>query len=243
MYNNVGRNRQTGAAVFQKIEDSSPSFALQEIALQKGVLMRLEGLKVYAFGDSIVYGHTLPEKSFTKMLADQYGWELYMGAVNGATVIHSDNEIYHQIATAPAEAPDVIIMNGYTNDAYAPVLEKLGTVGQTPADTTTFCGCFEEILGLIRSRWGQVPVFYVTIHRSAARDWEVQTTLRGLAMEMCKNAGVHVVDAFTETELDTRNEDMMANYIIDGAGSHPNEAACKQFYMPIIEKAIQEYEG
>ena len=166
-----------------------------------------------------------------------------MGAVNGATVIHSDNEIYHQIATAPAEAPEVIIMNGYTNDAYAPVLEKLGTVGQTPADTTTFCGCFEEILGLIRSRWGQVPVFYVTIHRSAARDWEVQTTLRGLAMEMCQNAGVHVVDAFTETELDTRNEDMMANYIIDGAGSHPNEAACKQFYMPIIEKAIQEYEG
>ena len=73
--------------------------------------MRLEGLKVYAFGDSIVYGHTLPEKSFTKMLADQYGWELYMGAVNGATVIHSDNEIYHQIATAPAEAPDVIIMS------------------------------------------------------------------------------------------------------------------------------------
>ena len=71
----------------------------------------------------------------------------------------------------------------------------------------------------------------------------MQTTLRGLAMEMCKNAGVHVVDAFTETELDTRNEDMMANYIIDGAGSHPNEAACKQFYMPIIEKAIQEYEG
>ena len=48
---------------------------------------------VYAFGDSIVYGHNTPAKSFMRLIADDYAMSLNMMAKNGATIMPSSNQI------------------------------------------------------------------------------------------------------------------------------------------------------
>lgn len=200
----------------------------------------LQGKKIYAFGDSIVYGHTLPEKSFMRMIADENGVDLTMCAVNGATIIRSDNHILTQVENAPAEKPDVILFDGYTNDAYERFMGMLGEISDGEPDDTTFCGGFEKIVQTMQKRWQGVPIYYVTIHKSSGRAWDIQCKLRELALEICKKYGIRVIDMFKDSPFDTRDEVQLKDYIIGGAGSHPNEAACRTYYMPLVLEALKE---
>ena len=197
---------------------------------------------VYAFGDSIVYGHNAPAKSFMRLIANDYAMNLNMLAKNGATIINSTNWILSQVKNAPAAAPDFVVFDGYTNDAYEDVMTKLGTQQgptATTFDNTTFCGAFEETLYTMKQKWPESEIVFVTIHKSGGRDWDIQCKLRDLSLEMCEAWGVRVADIFKDTTLDTRDETQMKKYIINGAGSHPNETACREFYIPVIVKTME----
>lgn len=230
----------------------------------------LNGKTVYAFGDSIVYGHKTPEKSFMRLMADDYDMNLGMYAVNGASVICVDslekedaseekigNYIIKQVQNAPSEAPDVIIFDGYTNDAYGDpatdsfnskgnrinILENLGEIqGRTASefDNQTFCGAFEEIIHTMKQKWPDTLIVFVTIHKSGGRNWEVQSKLCELAIEMCGEWGVEIADVFNDTTLDSREAEQMQKYIISAAGSHPNETACREFYIPLLSGKLKE---
>lgn len=230
----------------------------------------LNGKTVYAFGDSIVYGHNAPTKSFMRLLSDDYGMNLTMLAKNGATVVTTDsyskedpdeetkdNYIINQIKGAPDKKPDIIVFNGYTNDAYGDkatnsfnssgahinIWEHLGTVqgkNATEFDTSTFCGGFEKLIYEMRRKWGDVPIVFITVHKSGGRDWDTQCKLRDLALEICGKWDVDVADIFNDTNLDTRDAGHMQQYIINGAGSHPNVTACREFYIPVISKKLNE---
>ena len=221
----------------------------------------LRGKLVYAFGDSIVYGHTHPEISFMRLIEEQEGIRLVMMAVNGATIVRGNNDVITQIEGAPAEEPDIILLEGYTNDAYSSpendtnykpgrrdVLKILGEQkgpGGSDFDPDTFCGGFENVLHTVRTRWPHAKVLYVTIHRSGGRDMNIQMTLRRLATEMCENWGVKVLDMFDYVNpegkrLDTTDPAQMEHYIIDGHGSHPNRFACDEFYVPAVKAALRE---
>lgn len=230
----------------------------------------LKGKTVYSFGDSIVYGHTAPDKSFMKILSDEYGMNLIMLAQNGATVVTTDsyskedpdeettdNYIINQIKNAPDTAPDIVVFDGYTNDAYGNkiterfnlngahinIWEHLGEIKGSNAkifDTSTFCGGFEKIIYEMRRKWKDIPIVFVTIHKSGGRDWETQCKLRELSLEICDKWGIDVADVFNDISLDTRNDEHMSRYIMNGAGSHPNENACREFYIPVVVKKINE---
>lgn len=231
----------------------------------------LSGKTVYAFGDSIVYGHNAPSKSFMKLISDDYEMELEMYAKNGASVVNTDssekedeneemsgNYIIRQIREAPSEAPNIIVFDGYTNDAYGDpetdkefnsngahidIMKNLGEIqgsGATEFDSSTFCGAFEQIIYEMKQKWQDVPIVFVTIHKSGGRNWDIQCRLRELAVEMCGEWGVSVADVFSDTSLDTRDAAQMSQYIINGAGSHPNESACRSFYIPVVTKAMKK---
>ena len=210
---------------------------------------------VYAFGDSIVYGHNDPGNAFVNRLAGKYSMKLSKYAKNGATVIDSSNDILAQINSAPAESPDFIIFDGYTNDAYGPsetdsfnaagdyadVTKILGTpLGSSASEfeSTTFCGAFEEILYTMKQKWPGSKIMFVTIHKSGARDFEVQQNLHDLTVQMCSAWGVNVLDMFSDCTLDTRNADEMAQYIIGGKGSHPNADCCDTYYVPMTAEKL-----
>ncbi len=197
---------------------------------------------IYAFGDSIIYGHTEPENSFMQIIADEYNLNLSIYAKNGATVIiGSGNDIITQIKNAPSQSPDIIVFDGYTNDAYTAVLNKLGSpkgCNTTAFDTSTFCGAFEEIIYTIKTKWPKAKIVYITVHKSGARDWTIQNTLHTIVTSICKEWSVDIADVFTDTTLDTRDISQMKEYIIGENGSHPNEKGCRRFYIPLLKSIL-----
>lgn len=210
----------------------------------------LDRQSVYAFGDSILYGHTQPQKSILRLMAERYCWQLSIFAKNGATILPSQNQILEQVWTAPKIAPNFIIFDGYTNDAYGPKESDLFNAKGEKLDVTThygiiqgrgttfcqdtFCGAFETLIAAMKQKWPQSNIVYLTIHKSGGRDFSIQSKLHDLTVEMCNKWDVFVADVFTDSDLDTRHTEMMRNYILGGSGSHPNESCCQKFYIPVL---------
>lgn len=92
----------------------------------------------------------------------------------------------------------------------------------------------------MKQKWPNAKILLVTIHKSAARDWDIQCKLREEAMKMCEEWDIAVADVFNDTALDTRDAAQMSKYIIGGKGSHPNLAGCKEFYVPIVTEALKK---
>lgn len=213
---------ESGAYIrlFNWTEDMKPIFGAADKIYVEDINIdysydALNGKTVYAFGDSIVYGHNAPKQSFMRLIADDYGMELNMLAKNGATVVTTDsyskedpeeetkdNYIINQIKGASSQAPDIIVFDGYTNDAYGDkatdsfnsngahinIWEHLGEIKGSEADsfdTSTFCGGFEKIIYEMKKKWPDTPIVFVTIHKSGGRDWNTQCKLRELSLEIC----------------------------------------------------------
>ena len=210
---------------------------------------------VYAFGDSIVRGHNDPDNAFMNIIEDDYAIELNKMAVNGATVMKSDNWITEQVQKAPAAQPHFVVFDGYTNDAYGDpatdsfntsnavdVTQNMGEIQGSEAtefDNTTFCGAFEELIYTMKQKWPDAKLVFVTIHKSGARDFGIQQQLVEKTLEICEEWGVTVVDMFNNCELDTRNSDEMAQYMIGGKGSHPNLECVKKYYEPAVAEVLE----
>ncbi len=253
--------RSAGATASTSIDNIAIQITGEAGEIVPDVESVLNFKSVYAFGDSIVYGHNSPATSFMRLIANDYAMDLNMMAKNGATIMTGSNRILTQINNAPAQAPDFVVFEGYTNDAYGSadtdsfnssgsnrdVTQCYGEItaeGTTTFDNSTFCGAFEETVYAIKQKWPESQVVFVTIHKSGGRDFEIQTKLRDLSIEMCKKWDVEVVDMYSyENEagktLDTRNADEMSAYIIGGKGSHPNEKCCREFYIPAVVEVLE----
>lgn len=215
----------------------------------------LSRLSVYAFGDSILYGHNRLKQSMLRLMAARHGWNLSMFAKNGATVLPSKNQILQQVCTAPSATPDLIVFDGYTNDAYGPgerdcfnltgekpdITVRYGTVcgkDTTVFDQATFCGAFETLIYTMKQKWPTSRIIYLTVHKSGARDFSIQSRLQDLTVGMCREWNVAAADLFADAELDTRRAGDMQAYIIGRSGSHPNRKCCEKFYIPVIAGTI-----
>ena len=215
---------------------------------------------VYAFGDSIVYGHTAPKQSFMRLISNDYSIKLNMMAKNGATIMPSNNQILNQINNAPDIAPDIVLFEGYTNDAYGSeetdsfnsgganrdVTQCYGEItadGITEFDANTFCGAFEQTIYTMKQKWQTSKFVFVTIHKSGARNREIQKKLHDLSVAICKKWNVEVVDMFADSALDTTDTAQMLKYMIGGKGSHPNVSACKEFYIPAVVEKLERLCG
>lgn len=243
--NNIGSMYVRAAKPNGTVEVDNVAAAIigDGVAVDPDVKSPLNFKTVYAFGDSIVQGHNAPNNAFMNLLANKYSMYLTKYSKNGATVIKSSNDVITQVKNASADEPDFVVFDGYTNDAYDTVLDKIGTIqgaDATAFDNSTFCGAFEEILYTMRQKWQNTKIVFVTIHKSGARDFDIQTQLHDLTVEMCDKWGVSVVDMFTDATLDTRDPEQMKKYIINGNGSHPNVACCEEFYVPMIAEKLVE---
>ena len=91
----------------------------------------------------------------------------------------------------------------------------------------------------MKQKWPNAKYVFVTIHKSYGRDWNTLYELREKSMEMCNEWGIAVADVFGYTTMDTRETDQQKKYLIGGAGSHPNRAACEKFYVPVITQVMK----
>ena len=111
----------------------------------------LTGKKVLTFGDSIVDGHLYKKAGFMEFVAEQEGMSVRKYANNGACVMPGnpvDEEglggmiLEDQIRKAAEDGhdPDYVVFDGGTNDAYAPVMEKLGDPEEACRALCALCG-------------------------------------------------------------------------------------------------------
>lgn len=234
----------------------------------------LTGKTVLAFGDSIIDGHLYKKAGFMEFVAEQEGMNLHKYANNGACIMPGspiDDEglggmiLEDQIRKAAAEikTADYVVFDGGTNDAYAPVLEKLGEVrvkdqagnnlgfAQKETETETFAGTFRKTIAAIRENWKDAIPVYVAVHRLGFRERAVQEALHKIELAVCAEMGVTVADLYEECSLDTANEEMCRKYSFDilkdglpapgekPTGTHPNLEAIKEFYLPFVSETLR----
>jgi lysophospholipase L1-like esterase len=206
----------------------------------------LAGKSVYAFGDSIVYGHVYPH-SFVDVVAEREGMSLTKFARNGATVgadpHASGGQILTQVEQATDIAPDFVIFDGGTNDAQSIFRDRAYTL-------STYAEELEKTLHVMGRKWPTARIVYVAAHKLGSRDWDTQVALREATLQACRKWDVAVADVFGETAFDTRDDTQRAKYTFDdlvngfpgteGSGTHPNEAGIATFYVPVVSATLQQ---
>ena len=206
----------------------------------------LAGRSVYAFGDSIVYGHVYP-RSFADLVAEQEGMTLTKFARNGATVgadpYASGGQILEQVEEATDIAPDFVIFDGGTNDAQSIFRDRAYAVG-------IYAGELERTLNTMKRKWPTAHIVYVAAHKLGSRDWDTQVALRKVTLQACRQSDVAIADIFGETTFDTRDDGQRAKYTFDdlvnglpgtdGSGTHPNMAGIITFYVPVVSARLQQ---
>ncbi len=174
---------------------------------------RLKAKTMYAFGDSIVYGHKYP-RGFVDFTAERELMTLTRYARNGATIGPagaSGGQILTQVTGAASRSPGYVVFDGGTNDAEAIHDDNRYRVGATaggfdPAgfDKSTYAGSLETTIATIRTRWPTARIVYVAVHKLGSRDWNTQLALRAVTLQICAKWGVAVADVFNDSVLDTR---------------------------------------
>jgi lysophospholipase L1-like esterase len=205
----------------------------------------LAGRSVYAFGDSIVYGHVYP-RSFVDVVSERAGMALSKFARNGATIgadpHASGGQILAQVEQATAAAPDFILFDGGTNDAES--------VFNGRYDVGTYSKELEKTLRAMKRRWPAARLVYVSAHKLGSRDWDIQVALREETLRVCRNGNVAIADVFGDTPFDTRDDVHRAKYTFDdlvdglpgteGSGTHPNLAGITTFYVPVVTAGLEQ---
>ncbi|MFI5916892.1 SGNH/GDSL hydrolase family protein [Dactylosporangium sp. NPDC051541] len=220
---------------------------------------RLNGKTVYAFGDSIVYGHKY-SRGFVNFTAERERMTLTKYARNGATIGpggYSGGQVLTQVQGAATRAPDYVVFDGGTNDVEAIHDKQLYAIGAMadgfdPArfDRFTYAGSLETVLSTMRTKWPATRIVYVAVHRLGSRDWNTQLALRALTLQVCAKWGVTVADVFNDSTLDTRVDGQRVTYTFNdlvngypgtgGSGTHPNIAAITAFYAPVPTAALAQ---
>ncbi|MET7283654.1 SGNH/GDSL hydrolase family protein [Kribbella sp. NPDC005582] len=208
-------------------------------ALSKAINGQLRGKTMYAFGDSIVQGHTY-SRSFVNLLAERELITLSKYAVNGASIGPSSKQIITQVRNAPTRSPDYVVFNGGTNDA-----ENI-TNGQY--GVSTYASSLETTLAAMRSKWPTARIVYVAVHKLGSRDWNTQLAIRSATLQTSARWNVTVADVFNDAALDTRSDSQRVAYTFNslvngfpgtgGTGTHPNLAGITKFYVPILTAAL-----
>ncbi|MEU1003863.1 SGNH/GDSL hydrolase family protein [Streptomyces tibetensis] len=206
----------------------------------------LAGRSVYAFGDSIVYGHVYP-RSFADLVAEQESMPLTKFARNGATIgadpHASGGQILAQIQEATDTAPDFVLFDGGTNDAQSIFRDRAYDVGSYAEE-------LEKTLHTMKRKWPTAHLVYVTAHKLGSRDWDTQMALRKVTLQACRHWDVAIADVFGETTFDTRDDSQRATYTFDdlvdgfpgteGSGTHPNMAGITTFYVPVVSAGLKQ---
>lgn len=225
----------------------------------------LTGKRVLTFGDSIIAGHLYKKAGFMEFVAEQEGMTVKKYANNGACIMPGtpvDEEgiggmiLTDQIEKAAknGETADYIVFDGGTNDAYVPIMEKLGNVREKSMETDTFAGAFRKTIDTMQKNWPEAVLVYTAVHRLGYREREVQEALHAIALNICAEMGVTVADLYDDCKLDTADEVMCKKYSFDilkdgipapgenPTGTHPNLLAVQEYYLPFVSETLRKAE-
>ncbi|MDX3660044.1 SGNH/GDSL hydrolase family protein [Streptomyces sp. ID05-26A] len=212
----------------------------------------LRGRTMYAFGDSIVAGHSY-SRGFVNLAAERELMNLTKYAVNGAAIGPGSRQIVTQVRNAASRPPDYVVFNGGTNDAELIYDNRYGVGTMAPGfdpatfDRSTYAGSLETTVHTMRTKWPAARIVHVAVHKLGSRDWNTQLAIRSVTLRICAKWGVAVADVFGNSTLDTRDVGHRVAYTFNGlvngypgtggTGTHPNLAGIG-FYVPVLTAAL-----
>ncbi len=218
---------------------------LSELQLYKA----LKGKTLLAFGDSIMFGSGNNDVGIADIIGEKYGMHRfdysYPGAVMGeySGKSHIANQVNHAIAAN--RKPDLILLNGGTNDMFRTSLGyfhsgyDMSSIGES-----TYTEGFEKTMWKITKQWSGVPVIYIRCHRMVLGTDENERAFgdRGIAVAEKWKAGT--IDLYHDSALNTEITSMRDRYTSwdDDRNAcdsiHPNALGYAEFYLPEIAKVL-----
>ena len=201
----------------------------------------LHGKKLVVFGDSMAYGHTIPESVWTKLLAEKHGMILTNFAQNGTTITRKtttmsgatflDTDSVHAKVmnnlNNPVEA-DYIIVFGGTNDIARNDQCPLGTIDD--ATSQTFYGALNAICQRLIQTYPSGNICFITpyIRNAGLATTEICKQYVTAIHEVCeKFGGIPVFDNTVNGALDFSNS-YQANALTMKDSYHLNETGHKR---------------
>lgn len=201
----------------------------------------LHGKKLLIFGDSMAYGHTIPESVWTKLLAEKHGMILTNFAQNGTTITRKtttmsgatflDTDSVHAKVmnnlNNPVEA-DYIIVFGGTNDIARNDQCPLGTIDD--ATSQTFYGALNAICQRLIQTYPSGNICFITpyIRNAGLATTEICKQYVTAIHEVCeKFGGIPVFDNTVNGALDFSNS-YQTNALTMKDSYHLNETGHKR---------------
>lgn len=222
----------------------------EELLVQIDRYKQLKGKTILSFGDSIMHGSGNNDEGIADMIAEKYGMTAVDYSVPGAAMGSRSGraQIINQIPKALKDKirPDVILINGGTNDMYAvPLGAYTEGYDMTNTSVESFTGGFEKTLWSIINNWYGVPVIYVRAHNMNLGADANERKYGERAISVACKWGVGYVDLYEDTDMNT--EDSYAcgryTYVDPDYGNipdsiHPNALGYAKFYLPAITDEI-----
>lgn len=207
----------------------------------------LTGKTVAIFGDSIMYGAGNGGNGVADLLGAKYGMTVNKYCVSGSTMgVRTDNseytvdEVHHigkQVRNAIADGivPDLIILNGGTNDITGNIpLGELSTVYTEPESENYFADGFETVAYLLTKNFVGVPVIYMRAHNMASRTYDGQVSYGELGNKIAEKWGIRNIDMYIR--MNTQLVEYQTLYLADY--THPNKSGYEKYYIPALENFI-----
>ena len=222
----------------------------ESLLVQLDLYAKLKGKTILSFGDSIMHGSGNNDEGIAVMIAEKYGMTAVDYSVPGAAMGDRIGraQIINQIPLAVKEKikPDIILINGGTNDMYRVPLGAY-TEGYDMTDTSieSFTGGFEKTLWSIINNWYGVPIIYVRAHNMNLGADANERRFGERAISVACKWGIGYVDLYEDTDMNT--EDSYAcgryTYVDPDVGNipdsiHPNALGYAKFYLPAITDEI-----
>lgn len=211
--------------------------AVKHKAPKSNLIDVLHGKKLVVFGDSMAYGHTIPESVWTKLLAERHGMLLTNFAQNGTTITRKTttvndatfldtDSVYAKVMdnlNNPVDA-DYIVVFGGTNDIARNEQCPLGTIDD--ATLQTFYGALNAICQRLIQTYPSGNICFITpyIRNDGLANTEIcKQYIRAIHNVCEKWGGIPVFDNSVNGGVDFSHSDQIKALTMQDS-YHLNEA-------------------
>ena len=226
--------------------------------------IKLKNKNLLLLGDSIMFGSGNNGVGVGEYLEKDYGINLFKYCVGGARVGYREGKdwVVEQVRRSVNDGveADLIVFDGFTNDCHTTLTGydcdvPLGEISngfegfdifKVSKENTNFSNCFENVVAALKKYYPSAKILFVRPHRMGRRGEQVQIEYGERAVQICRKWGIAVCDLYKESGLDTFLPEHRDLYTNDSYGwgtgdcTHPNAEGYRKFYMPLIERTLED---